>query len=92
MLRRCCICFFLLGALLPVIAAETCPVRGLAGHRHVVARACPLCRSFGTARCAGQYGSHRKSRRARDRQRYKMKCVKLSSGTLVPAIGVTVQF
>ena len=28
MLRRCCICFFLLGALLPVIAAETYPVRG----------------------------------------------------------------
>ena len=27
-----------------------------------------------------------------DRQRYKMKYVKLSSGTLVPAIGVTVQF
>ena len=27
-----------------------------------------------------------------DQQRYKMKYIKLSSGTLVPAIGLTVQF
>lgn len=91
MLRRCCICFFLLSALLPVIAAETCPVRrqviGMLSREPV-----PYAGVSEQPDVPVSTGVIENPDAPADRQRYKMKYVKLSSGTLVPAIGVTVQF
>lgn len=91
MLRRCCICFFLLGALLPVIAAETCPGTGQVIGK-LSREPVPYTGVSEQPDVPVSTGVIENPDAPADRQRYKMKYVKLSSGTLVPAIGVTVQF